>query len=394
MNAKVLCVDDDPNVLAGFQRNLRKSFAIETANGGDAALELLQRQGPYAVIVADMRMPGMDGVQLLAEVMRRAPDTVRLMLTGNADQQTAVHAVNEGRIFRFLNKPCSTEDLAAALRAGLEQHRLIRAERELLEETLNGSVALLTDVLSIVEPGSFGRGQALRKIMRSFAESLGTASRWDLELGAMLSQLGCVTLPPQLLLKMRGGSPMTVPEQELVMRIPELGARLLARIPRLEPVSRIVLYQAKRFDGAGYPCDHVAGQDIPIGSRILKVMGDLEALEALGMPKAKALREMSQRKGWYDPDVLSAAYRCFDVCLPQAAQGASEDLALPLRSIHVGALLLEDVKTSDGLLIVKGDTLLSVPLLERLRNFASTHGVREPILVRVPAVKEESKSKN
>lgn len=384
MSARILWVDDDPNILAGFQRNLRRQFSLDVAVEGSEGLRMLMEQGPYAVMVADMQMPGMNGVQLLAEAMRQAPDTIRIMLTGNADQQTAMEAVNRGRIFRFLIKPCSPEDLAASLRAGVEQHRLVLAERDLLERTLNGSVALLTDVLSLVEPASFGRGQALRTAMVSFAKDLGVASRWDLEMGAMLSELGWVTLPPHVLLKVRSGLSLTGAERDLVTRIPEFGANLLARIPRLEPVAQIVRYQAKCFDGSGFPDDEVVASDIPIGSRILKVLADLGRLEAEGKPKDKALELMGQRDGWYDPQVLAAAHRCFDVWFPESPARRSEDVAVRLKDLHPGQTLLEDVTTVEGLLIVKAKTLLSPPLLERLRNFATTTGVHEPILVRIP----------
>jgi response regulator RpfG family c-di-GMP phosphodiesterase len=386
MSTKILCVDDDQNILAGFQRNLRKQFALDVASDGVAALRMLKEHGPYAVIVADMRMPGMNGVQLLAEVMAQAPDTVRIMLTGNADQQTAIEAVNRGHIFRFLTKPSTPEQLTASLHAGLEQYRLVSAERELLEKTLNGSVAMLTDVLSLVEPASFGRGQELRAAMRLFAKSLGITCRWELEMGAMLSQLGCVTLPPQLLLKVRGGLSLSGPERDLVTRIPDLGSNLLAHIPRLEPVAEIVRYQEKRYDGAGFPHDGVVGDQIPIGSRILKVLGDLNRLEAKGMLKHEALEEMSGRHGWYDPHVLAAAYRCFDVCPPEPGIAASEDVSVRLRDILPGHLLLQDVMTIDGLMIVKANTVVSLALLERLRNFGTTIGVKEPILVRLPAL--------
>jgi len=339
----------------------------------------------HSVVVADMQMPGLNGIQFLTKVQEKWPDTVRIMLTGNADQQTAVQAVNQGHVYRFLNKPCSPEMLALALDAGLKQYRLITAERELLEQTLNGSVALLTDVLSLVEPASFGRGQELRTAMRTFAESLGVPGRWDLEMGAMLSQLGCVTLPPQLLLKVRSGLSLSGPESGLVTRIPELGANLLARIPRLEPVARIVRYQDKHYDGSGFPHGEVAGQHIPIGSRILKVLGDLHRLEAEGLPKHEALQEMGGRPGWYDPQVLAAAYKCFDLCLPEPSTAPVEDMSARLKDIRPGYLLLQDVKTADGLLIVKANTPVSLPLLERLRNFGAIIGVKEPIRVRVPA---------
>ena len=137
---RILLVDDDPNVLAGYTRTLRRQLIVETAPGGDAGLAAIAERGPFAVVVSDMRMPGMDGVQFLSQVRRRAPQTVRMMLTGNADQQTAIEAVNEGHIFRFISKPCPPERLLKNLLAGCHQHRLVTAERELLEQTLQGSV--------------------------------------------------------------------------------------------------------------------------------------------------------------------------------------------------------------------------------------------------------------
>lgn len=384
MSTRILCVDDDSNILAAYQRGLRRTFSIDVATSGTEALKILRDHGPYAVVVADMRMPGMDGVQLLTEVKRLCPDTVRVMLTGNADQQTAIEAINKGHIFRFLAKPTPPEVLAAALSAGLEQYRLITAERELLEKTLSGSVRLLTDVLSLIDPVSFGRGQILKDNIRSFAQHLNVGQTWDLEMAAMLSHIGCVTVPPPVLLKVRSGFGLTGAERDLMARVPEFGARLLSNIPRLESVARIVLYQNKNFDGTGFPLDGVAGQDIPIGARILKVLADLEQCEAEGKPKHKAIEEMRARGDCYDPMVLKAACASFDLSPPESPAGSTQDLAVSVKDLHPGCLLLADVKTTDGILIVKAGMTVSLALLERLRNFANMAGVQEPIPVRVP----------
>src|SRR5258708_28798973 len=100
---KILFVDDEPNVVEAYQRSLRRDFQNAIATSGAQALEMIAAGGPYAVVVSDMRMPEMDGVQFLTKASELAPDTVRIMLTGNADQQTAIEAVNQGHIFRFLN---------------------------------------------------------------------------------------------------------------------------------------------------------------------------------------------------------------------------------------------------------------------------------------------------
>ena len=131
MTAKILFVDDDALLLQTHQRQLRKLYQVEVAQGAEAALVAIREHGPFAVIVSDMRMPGMNGVQLLAKVREIAPDTVRMMLTGYGDLNSAMEAVNEGHIFRFLTKPCSRSTLAKALDASIAQYRLVTAEREL-----------------------------------------------------------------------------------------------------------------------------------------------------------------------------------------------------------------------------------------------------------------------
>ncbi|MGA7591963.1 MAG: response regulator, partial [Candidatus Sulfotelmatobacter sp.] len=163
MSEKILLVDDDSNILDGFRRTLSREFLLETALGGEQALKLVADKGPYAVVVSDMRMPGMDGIQLLIRIKSISPDTIRVMLTGNADMETAINAINEGSIFRFLNKPCSKEIMAKTLTAALVQYRLITAEKQLLEQTLSSSIQVLTEVLSLVNPAAFSRAERARR---------------------------------------------------------------------------------------------------------------------------------------------------------------------------------------------------------------------------------------
>jgi len=136
MTEKVLIVDDEVNILSAASRKLRGEYVLRTALGGREALHALEGDGPFAVIVSDMRMPGMDGVQLLNEFSRLAPDTVRIMLTGCTDRQTAIDAVNKGNIFRFLTKPCADDALKKAIDEGLEQYRMIIREKRLYDKSL------------------------------------------------------------------------------------------------------------------------------------------------------------------------------------------------------------------------------------------------------------------
>ena len=313
MSNKVLCVDDDANILTGITRNLRKQFDIDTAVGALAALKMIEKDCPYAVIVSDMQMPGMSGVEFLNITRQKYPDTVRVMLTGNADQKTATDAVNRGQIFQFLNKPCPPEKLADVLTSGIKHYRLVAAERELLENTLNGSVKVLMEILSLSDPASFGRGQTIRDQARQVAEVLQIKSTWELDLATMLCPIGCVSLPAELNQKARGGLGLTGAEKDALARVPQVGHDLLIKIPRLETVARIVLYQNKNFDGTGFPSDDVKGDAIPVESRILRVLIALAQFEARKIPCFKALDQMRHQSGVYDVNILAAVERCFEL---------------------------------------------------------------------------------
>jgi response regulator RpfG family c-di-GMP phosphodiesterase len=381
MTPEILFVDDDSEILAGFQRSLRKEFKIDTAEGGPAALALIRGRSPYAVVVSDMRMPGMNGVEFLMELEKTAPDTVRMMLTGNADQETARHAVNHGHIFRFLTKPCPTEELVFALRAGLRQHQLVTAERDVLEKTLNGSARMLSDILATHDAPSFGKSQRLRDYIRPLADHLQLEQTWDLELAAMLSQIGCVTIPQAVLARFHAGVPLAPAEADMLKRIPQIGHDLLAYIPRLESAAAVVLYQNKNFDGTGFPLDKIAGEDIPIGARILRVLQDLVAHEAAKVSKAKALELMTQCPGRYDPRVLEAMAALFDVCWPRAAADETPSRPVGIKTLRVGWTLAVEARTRDGVMLVPAGTQISPMLMQKLRNFAELGELEEPMLV-------------
>src|SRR5436305_11349516 len=242
MVEKILLVDDEPNVLDGYRRTLGREFTLETAVGGQEALGLIGEK-PYAVVVSDMRMPGMDGVQLLSRIKASSPDTIRVMLTGHADMETAINAINEGSIFRFLNKPTTKEMMAKTLTAALVQHRLVTAEKQLLEQTLSGALQVLTEVLSLVNPAAFSRASRARRYIHHIVSAMALGNPWQYEVAAMLSQLGCVTLPPETLDAVYKGDTLPPQEQAQYDSHPNVAHQLLSKIPRLEPIAWIVRHQ-------------------------------------------------------------------------------------------------------------------------------------------------------
>ena len=273
---KILLVDDDPNLLAGMSRQLRGKFTVATALSGPEGLLALRDQGPFAVVVSDMRMPEMNGIQFLSEAAKLAPDTVRMMLTGNTDLETAMHALNEGNIFRFLVKPCNRTTMEWALSDGIKQYRLVRAERELLEKTLKGSVKVLTSVLELVNPLAFSQTSRVRHYVRQVVQQLKLENMWQYELAAMLSQLGCVTVPADTLARLFAGAELPEEEAAMYRQHPKIGGQLLENIPRLEIVARMVAGQSLSLREHGVDAHELPTDIGVLGALILHAAADFD----------------------------------------------------------------------------------------------------------------------
>jgi response regulator RpfG family c-di-GMP phosphodiesterase len=379
MDLKILFVDDDPNILSAYTRNLRKRYRLTTASGGEAALQLVQAQGPFAVVVSDMQMPGMDGIELLTHVRNFSPDTVRIMLTGNADIGTAIKAVNQGNIFHFLTKPCESDDLSLALDAGIKQYQLVTSERELLEKTLKGSIDLLVELLSTLDPISFGRAQVLGERARRIAVAMHIERPWIVSLAAVLSQIGSLTVPLSVIMKARSGGLLNQNEREVLTRVPEIGSNLIRHIPRLEEVAEIILFMNKNFNGSGYPPGPAFGEQIPLGARILRVATDFQDLLPKKRDRLEAIDYMKSRVAWYDQKVVAELE---DLLLEDySVEFTAEPRPIPLVDLRVGHLLAKGIFTADGLLVVPEGTVLRASHMEKMRNFARISGLREPIWV-------------
>jgi DNA-binding NtrC family response regulator len=211
----ILRVDDEPRVVDSMAVHLRRGYQVLTAHGGQSALQILKEKGATAVIVSDMRMPGMDGAALLKHVKHLYPETTRILLTGEPGRDAAISAINEGQIFRFLTKPCPPDQLRAAIDAGVIHHRLQRAERVLLQETLIGCIKALVDILAITNPVAFGRATRVQRWATNLAAAIGSQGFWQLEAAAMLSQIGYISLPVELAEKLFDAKRLTPEERAL-----------------------------------------------------------------------------------------------------------------------------------------------------------------------------------
>jgi CheY-like chemotaxis protein len=377
MKKSVLFVDDEANILEGLRRMLRSKrgeWDMVFATNGAEALESM-REKHFDVVVSDMRMPGMDGIHLLAQAKAIAPDSVRIMLTGAGDQQTAIHAVNEGNIFRFLSKPCAAEALAKALQAGIDQYRLITAERELLEKTLKGSIKALVDILALTNPVAFSRAMRLRYYAVQIARRMNIPDIWQIEVAAMLSQVGCVTIPGETLEKAFAGETLTGEKEEMFNTHPQVGGQLIVNIPRLDTIATMITRQHNP-PTEKIICNPEDKDALAVaGAQILKVVVDFDLLLGRGLSPENSCAKLESKPQIY-PSYIVQEIHHIDIPMTEKTSRMVD-----IGELRNGMILAEDIQSKNGILVVGKNQQINNTLRLKLKNFSQQKMISDQIRV-------------
>ena len=353
----VLCVDDEPRVVDGLALHLRRDYRVLTANGAQSALQVLKDHGAPAVIVSDMRMPGMDGATLMKHVKHLYPETARILLTGDPGRDVAIAAINEGQIFRYLTKPCPPDHLRAAIEAGVAHHRVLIAEKVLLQETLIGCIRALIDVLAITNPVAFGRATRVKRLANELAAAIGSKALWQLDAAAMLSQIGYISLPAELVEKLYYGKRLTAEERVLADGAPLVAHKLLGRIPRLEPVMEILA-------ACQQAASDVSEGPIKLGADILRLVLQYDALVVQGQTADVAIQAIRAQPVRHDGKLIESLES-----LVGAAGSAQQVSEVLVGRVTPGMVFLDDLRTQVGTLLVPKGFEVTETFLERVRNF-------------------------
>lgn len=368
----VLIVDDDALILRVIERVLQPYYDIVTATSVASAQEILNDDQSFAVIVSDLRMPDGNGVELLQYARTRFPDMTRVLFSGAAELSDARAAINEGQVFRLLTKPFEVGAMRQALDAAVEQSRLITAERVLLEDTLQGSIKALTDILAIVQPMAFGRAIRMRQHVAELADRIGLTCRWDVEVAALLSKIGCVSLDADTLSRWYHGQELTMEECAHVDRLPEIAEALIADIPRLGGVRTILRRQYEPFDANG----------LPIGAAIVAIVRDFDELITEGKEPEHALATMDGRKGRYSFDLLQHFREIREV-------HSSNDTVqqMLLSQVAESMVFAADVYSENDLLLTARGQRVTPVLLSRIRmqSFATKASTEVRMIVPKPS---------
>jgi CheY-like chemotaxis protein len=339
-------------------------------------------------------MPGMNGIELMKHVRAHAPDSVRVLQSGQADLGIAIRAINEGQLFRFLLKPVQPADLLTVVASAVEQHRLVAAERELLEKTVTASIGAMVDLLAITQPTSFGRASRLKQYCEAVAKERGLRHHWALGVAALLSQVGFIIVPAETASRAHRGERLTAEERALLGKLLPFAEQLVGAIPRLEPVCAILRMQYMP-DAGQWAGDEECEQSASIlrtviafdgleraGVESLAAIEKLEAMDTHDASSLNALRRMF--RGVIEPESSGVAttpsVRAVNVSRPTPSHAedsnhlgivGSEEVVVPLAAVEVGMAFAADVVAANGVLLVARGQTATASLVQRIENYWS-----------------------
>ncbi len=423
----VLFVDDEPSILSALRRLVRpQGYRVLLAPGGAEGLELLAKE-PVDVVVSDMRMPEMDGAVFLEQVRERWPTVGRILLTGYADIQATVAAVNRGQIQRHIAKPWDDRELLMAIDDALSRRRLevenralmqltktqnaelqalnadlsqrVRARTQELEqvnamlevsfeqvkETFLLSIQVFSGLLELREGGLAGYSRQVADLARRTARrlKLGPRAEEDVHSAGLLHEIGKIGFPDALLRK--PVSTMNAEEMARYRRHTLNGEAALLPLGQLQHVARLVRSQHERIDGKGFP-DGLSGNAVPLGAQALSVASDYYAAQSGRMAEqtfspAQALQLIRGGAGTrYDPEVVEA----FELALTDEPEDKPRDRQISPQDIEPGMVLARDLLTPKGTLLLAAGHVFDARLVRQIREFAGREGVRMALYVKLP----------
>ena len=323
---KVLIVDDEPDNLALLYRTLRGKYDITKASSAIEALEILRTE-KFDCILSDHKMPLMDGVEFLKRVHELQPKTMRLLVTAYTDIKILIDAINYAKIYRYIKKPYSPDELLMIVEAALETYQLKLDNENLimdLKDLFSGTVKAIVEALDAKDSYTLGRSRRVAyyamKITNKLSLKSSEVSR--IELAGLLHDIGMIGVAEEILNKTQK---LTEEEYEKIKTHVQYSVKILEDIKQLNEITEIIKYHHEHYDGNGYPYG-LKGEEIPLGSRIIAIADAYDSMvskrayrESLSSEEAlKVIEEASGKQ--FDPHLVQV----FKEILPEAVKEIEE----------------------------------------------------------------------
>lgn len=378
MKPCVLFVDEDQSALNTYARLVRNMVDVRSVTTAAAAMTALKEPVGFAAIVTEEVLPDGKGLAILAAAATSMPETARIVLTGSDDPRLPIDAINSAGVFRFLTKPCKPEVFIHAIGDALGWHMRLRKARDLREQAGDGIVEMLAGFQTGTEPEPAGHAAQLRTRAREVAQAMKLPFTADLEISALVMQLGVATIPKHVRDKLHSGERLEPAEVDLMERIPEVVAHLVAHNPRLQGVVEILRHEAKVLGQDPNAPRAATRKDVPLAARILRALLDIHILEEFGLTTSAALVRIRQAVGRYDNDVLKSIEHLYADPDAMAAAQMEEHMAIDLIA---GMVLATDALSHEGVPLISKGTVLTPSHVEHLRLYAELGEMVEPVYV-------------
>jgi response regulator RpfG family c-di-GMP phosphodiesterase len=421
----LLCVDDEPNILSSLRRLFRPAgYRILIAGSGSEGLAQMAEE-KVDLVISDMRMPEMDGAQFLAQVRELYPDTVRILLTGYADIESTVAAINQGEIYRYISKPWDEHNVLLTVREALERKELEREKQRLerltqaqneelkalnasLEEKVRArteeirqanqflelantrlkqgfmtSIRVFSNLIELRHGAMAGHSRRVADLARQTAKQLGLPSKevQDVFLAGLLHDIGKIGLPDTLLAK--PPAQMHAEEALLWKKHPAKGEQALMALEDLRGAASLILAHHERFDGMGYPAG-LEGEEIPFGARILYAANEYDGLiqgtlTGHKVADADAQQYLRSNKGKrYDPVVVDALFEA----LLARSEPKRPEIGMSTEDLQPGMVLARDLVSQDGALLLATDYVLDAALIGQIRSYEQKEEIKMTLYIR------------
>jgi len=391
-------IDDDDDDLRLLEESLGDipnfNVTFHGYNNLHSGMRALQ-QDPGDLLFLDYRLGAKTGIEAFREIQESGYNSPVILLTGNGDEQTAVEAMKSG-IADYLSKATLAPTiLHHAITNVLDKHQLrqaiqeqqqrieaadrerlfrIHREKEVLEHTLIGSLEAMIQALTIMNPEVFSRSIRISRYVTAIAKQMKLPEIWQVEVAALLSQIGCTTFPPEILYNLAKGKELGHKEAQLYEQYPSIGADMIRKIPRMERVADIIEYQEH---GLNDPAFQGTPDAIPLESRILKVAIDMDTLESTGHSKQQAMDILRIHVKKYDPAVLNHLRVITKNTVLKTKEVSMANLSPPM-------VLAEDIRAKSGAMVLPKGQPVTGTMLTRLHNFSLFQPIREPLTVFLP----------
>lgn len=378
MLSSVLFIDDDINLLNSFKRLMNNEFNVVTAQSPETGIQIMEQHGPFAIIVSDMKMPGLSGVEVLSCAHKINPNTVRVLLTGFAEHQCAIDAVNIGKVNKFLTKPCDLETMASVLRAGIRQYQSALSEKELLGKTYNGIIDVLSQILALVNPVAQSKANRLKQYCRHIIDDIQLEDKFIVEVAAMLSQLGCITISQDILERYEYGGILEEEELQQIKKNNLLVQKLLMNIPMFKDIAEILSLSDKKISEFDNFFEDYRQHNINISGKILQVANGIDRYIMSGVSPSDAI-SLLKDEAFFNENKLVDSLSTYDFNIKNMIK-----MYVCINELNTKMIIDSDIYSLNGVLLIKKGQPVTYQILSSLKNFSRNVGIVEPFAVLTP----------